>query len=101
MTHKEMILEHYRGEKYLAERYLEALQLLLRIYKGDYNKYTACPLCCVIPKCSDCPWHVIGGGSCTSIAEILNLGLKNQRMEEIKCWIKSYEAAVKELKEEA
>ena len=99
MTHKEKIVKHYKRKRGLAKNFLLALRLLLKAYEDenlDYSSYT-CPLCRVISICKHCPWSVLSNDNCVHITDIINSGKANQRKKQIRYWIKSYEAAVKEL----
>ena len=96
MTHKEMVVSHYKGRVGLAGEYLLALRLVLEKYeKKDYTVF--CPLCDV-GSCNDCPWHVLIDSNCDYMQNIASSELSRyNRMKQIERWIKAYEEALKEL----
>lgn len=96
MTYKEKIIKHYRRRRGLAEAFLLALRSLLEKYeKRDYS--LPCPLCSVNAGCTNCPWHVLIHGPCDYMKYIVKRGHRNNRMKQIKRWIKAYEEALKEV----
>lgn len=97
MTQKEKVMKHYKGRVGLAEIFLLALRLLLEKYeKREYS--LPCPLCSVNAGCTNCPWHVFVSGGCKYMENIVKDGHRNSRMKQIERWIKSYEEALKELR---
>lgn len=95
MTHKEKIIKHYRRRRGLAEKFLSALRLLLAKYEREDYSFR-CPLCAV-GACEDCPWHVLIHGNCRHMYYIVRSGRRNNRMKQIKRWIKAYEEGLKEV----
>ena len=75
MTHKEMVVSHYKGRVGLAGEYLLALRLVLEKYeKKDYTVF--CPLCDV-GSCNDCPWHVLIDSNCDYMQNIASSELSS------------------------
>ena len=96
MTYKEKIVAHYKGREHLATWFIKALRELLEQYKKK-DWLNACPLCCVGAPCEDCPCWVLLNKTCTRMEEIRDLGLMPARKAQLRYWMKSYEAGVKEL----
>lgn len=96
MTHKEKVMKHYKGRKSLAKEFLFALRRLLAKYKReDYS--APCSLCSIQTGCEDCPWHVLIHSNCDYMYHIVRSGRRNNRMKQIKRWIKAYESALNTL----
>ena len=100
MTHKEKIVKHYQGEKrYLAKDFLYALKVLLEQYETN-DDGAECPLCLIKDIfCDSCPWTILINRKCTAKSKFRDKGqiAYQRRKAQIRRWIKSYEAAIKEL----
>ncbi len=99
MTHIDRILKYYENDKKIVKKYLIALREVLENYKEKRYGTGLCPLCRVERGCDDCPWYVVGNGYCVTMYSTAKEGRVPARKAQLKRWIKSYETALRIMKQ--